>query len=75
MINTVELLIICIIVFIFGLSIGAISIASAENYDADVTEIIYNAGYEKGYERGKKEGATHDGTERATGGINPETNC
>ena len=48
MFNIAEVLIICIIVFIFGLSIGAISIASAENYDDDVTEIIYNAGYEKG---------------------------
>ena len=66
MFNIVEVLIICIIVFIFGLSIGAISIASAENYDADVTEIIYNAGYEKGYSDGKKEGASHDGTTGAT---------
>lgn len=49
----IEVLVICIIVFTFGLSIGAISIASAENYDADVTEIIYNAGYEAGYEKGK----------------------
>lgn len=61
-----EVIILCIIVFTFGLSIGAISIASAENYDDDVTEIIYNAGYEKGYELGKKEGATHDGTTGAT---------
>ena len=75
MFNTIEVVIICIIVFIFGLSIGAISIASAENYDDDATEIIYNAGYEKGYSDGKKEGATNDGTKRATGGINPETNC
>ena len=66
MFNTVEVLIICIIVFIFGLSIGAISIASAENYDDDVTEIIYNAGYEKGYRDGKKEGASNDGTTGAT---------
>ena len=66
MFNIVEVLIICIIVFIFGLSIGAISIASAENYDDEVTEIIYNAGYEKGYSDGKKEGATNDGTTGAT---------
>lgn len=56
MFNIIEVLIICIIVFIFGLSIGAISIASAENYDDDATEIIYNAGYEKGYRDGKKGG-------------------
>lgn len=61
-----KVIILCIIVFIFGLSVGAISIASAENYDDDVTEIIYNAGYEKGYERGKKEGAKNDGTTGAT---------
>lgn len=61
-----EVIILCIIVFIFGLSIGAISIASAENYDDDVTEIIYNAGYEKGYRDGKKEGASNDGTTGAT---------
>ena len=66
MFNMIEVLIICIIVFIFGLSIGAISIASAENYDDEVTEIIYNAGYEKGYSDGKKEGATNDGTTGAT---------
>lgn len=66
MFNIVEVLVICIIVFIFGLSIGAISIASAENYDDDVTEIIYNAGYEKGYRDGKKEGAAGDGTTGAT---------
>ena len=73
MFNVIEVLVICIIVFIFGLSIGAISIASAENYDDDVTEIIYNAGYEKGYSDGKKEGATDDRTEQTTGGTNPET--
>lgn len=61
-----EVIILCIIVFIFGLSIGAISIASAENCDDDVTEIIYNAGYEKGYRDGKKEGAKDDGTTSAT---------
>lgn len=55
-----------IVLFIFGLSIGAISIASAENYDDDVTEIIYNAGYEKGYSDGKNEGASDDGTTGAT---------
>lgn len=66
MFNIVEVLVICIIVFMFGLSIGAISIASAENYDDDVTEIIYNAGYEKGYRDGKKEGAKNDGTTGAT---------
>lgn len=66
MFNIVEVLVICIIVFTFGLSIGAMLIASAENYDDDVTEIIYNAGYEKGYRDGKKEGATNDGTTGAT---------
>ena len=66
MFNIVEVLVICIIVFTFGLSIGAILIASAENYDDDATEIIYNAGYEKGYRDGKKEGASNDGTTGAT---------
>ena len=61
-----KVIILCIIVFIFGLSIGAMLIASAENYDDDVTEIIYNAGYEKGYRDGKKEGAADDGTTGAT---------
>lgn len=61
-----EVIILCIIVFIFGLSIGDISIASAESYDDDATEIIYNAGYERGYRDGKKEGATDDGTTGAT---------
>jgi len=66
MFNTVEVVIICIIVFAFGLSIGAMLIASADNCDDDATEIIYNAGYEKGYRDGKKEGASHDGTTGAT---------
>lgn len=52
--------------FIIGLSVGAILIASAEDCSEDATEIIYNAGYEKGYRDGKKEGATDDGTTGAT---------
>lgn len=55
-----------ITLFIIGMSVGAMLIASAENYDDDVTEIIYNAGYEKGYRDGKKEGASDDGRTGAT---------
>ena len=66
MYSLLDLIMTGITLFIFGLSIGAILIATAENYDDDATEIIYNAGYEKGYERGKKEGAKNDGTTGAT---------
>lgn len=66
MYNLCDLIMTGITLFIIGLSAGAILIASAENCDDDVTEIIYNAGYEKGYRDGKKEGATNDGTTGAT---------
>ena len=72
MFNIVEVVIICIIVFTFGLSIGAMLIASADNCDDEVTEIIYNAGYEKGYRDGKKEGATDDRTEQTTGATSSQ---
>ena len=32
---------------VIGISIGAISVASAKDSGEDATEIIYNAGYEK----------------------------